>query len=128
MQILKIPYKLDGLNEYTEECRNSKYDGNKCKRENEKIIRLCIRNCRLKKMPGAYFVRFTWWEATKQRDKDNVAFAKKFILDALQKEKITKGDDNRYLLGFEDRFVYGQGQGVVAEIFEEKEYEKQSSI
>ena len=67
-------------------------------------------------MRDTYTVRFVWYESTKRRDKDNVCFAKKFILDALQRARITKGDDNRYLLGFSDEFVYGQGQGVVVEI------------
>lgn len=128
MQILQIPYKLDGLNEYTGENRVSRYEGGKCKHKNEKIIRICIRNCRLKKISGAYYVKFFWHEKNKRRDKDNVAFAKKFILDALQKEAITKGDGNKYLLGFEDHFVYGNQQGVVVEIYEENEIENSFNI
>ena len=58
------------------------------------------------------------YEQTKRRDKDNVAFAKKFILDALQKSGVLKNDNNKYILGFQDEFVYRQGDKVVVEIWE----------
>lgn len=119
MQRLKIPYKLDGLNEYTKECRGNKFGGGKCKKHNEQIILACIKNAKLRQIQGSYTVSFTWYEKTSRRDKDNVAFAKKFILDALQEAGITKGDDNRYLKGFTDSFVYGEWQGVLVEIIEE---------
>ncbi len=118
MQILEIPYKLDGLNEYTAECRGNKYGGGKCKKKNEHIILACIKNSKLRQIQGSYSVHFKWYEKTARRDKDNVAFAKKFILDALQEAHITKGDDNRYLMGFTDTFIYGQGQKVIVEIEE----------
>ena len=120
MQSFRINAKLDGLNEYTAECRGNKYGGSKCKKKNEDIILLAIRTARLKPVRDKYWVNFIWYENRRTRDKDNVAFAKKFILDALQKARITKGDDNRYLEGFTDSFIYGKGQGVVVEI-EERE-------
>lgn len=121
MQLFKIGCKLDGLNEYTCECRGNKFGGGKCKRKNEDVCIAYIKASKIKPISGAYKVHFVWYEQRKTRDKDNVAFAKKFILDALQKSKITKGDDNRYLLGFTDDFVYGQGNGVIVEIYEDGE-------
>ena len=121
-QIFEIPCRLDGLNEYTSECRGNKYGGGKCKRRNEDKVILAVRASGVKPVQAAYWVNFIWYESRKTRDKDNVAFAKKFILDALQKVKIVKGDDNRYLMGFTDEFIYGKGQKVVVEIVEtEKE-------
>lgn len=119
-QKFRIDGKLDGLNEYTAENRNNRYGGGKCKKENEEIIIAAIRRARLKPVRGKYWLNITWYEARRARDKDNVAFAKKFILDALQRARITKGDDNRYLEGFTDSFVYGQGQGAVVEIVEKE--------
>lgn len=119
-QTFRINQRLDGLNEYTSECRGNKYGGGKCKHKNEDIVLLAIRNARLKPVKDAYWVNFIWYEARKTRDKDNVAFAKKFILDALQRARITKGDDNRYLMGFYDEFIYGKGNGVVVEIVEKE--------
>lgn len=51
-------------------------------------------------------ITFNWYEKTKRRDKDNIAFSKKFILDAMQKAKIIKNDNNNYILGFKDLFFY----------------------
>jgi hypothetical protein len=119
-QTFTIPCKLDGLNEYTAECRGNKYGGGKCKKRNEEIVLAAIHNGRLKPVRDAYWVNFIWYESRRSRDKDNVAFAKKFILDALQRARITKGDDNRYLMGFYDEFIYGKGNGVVVEIVEKE--------
>ena len=53
-----------------------------------------------------------------KRDKDNVAFAKKYILDALQKSGILPNDNNKYIAGFIDTFVYEKCDKVVVEIKE----------
>ena len=119
-QTLTIPCRLDGLNEYAAECRGNKYGGGKYKHKNEDIVLLAIRTSRLKPVRDAYWVDITWYENRRTRDKDNVAFAKKFILDALQRARITKGDDNRYLEGFTDSFVYGKGDKVIVEIVEKE--------
>ena len=119
-QTFTITQRLDGLNEYTSECRGNKFGGGKCKKKNEEIILAAIAKANLKVVTGTYWMNFHWSEARKTRDKDNVAFAKKFILDALQKAKITKGDDNRYLMGFYDEFIYGKGNGVVVDIVEKE--------
>lgn len=119
MQVFTIASKLDGLNEYTSECRGNKFGGGKCKKKNEQLVLAAIHKAKLVPVKDRYSINFVWYEGTQRRDKDNVAFAKKFILDALQQAKITKGDSNRYLTGFTDSFVYGQGQKVVVEIVED---------
>ena len=119
-QTFTINARLDGLNEYTAECRGNKFSGGKCKKKNEEIVLWAIKAGNVKPVDGAYWLNITWYENRKTRDKDNVAFAIKFILDALQKAKITKGDDNRYLMGFYHEFVYGKGDKVVVEIVEKE--------
>ena len=61
-------------------------------------------------------ITFVWHEPNKRRDKDNVAFAKKFILDALQKAGRLKNDNNKYVKGFTDKFVYDGTEGVEVHI------------
>ena len=58
-------------------------------------------------------VTFVWLEPNHRRDKDNVAFAKKFILDALQKKGVLPNDNNKWISGFTDEFIYGKGEGVI---------------
>ena len=70
------------------------------------------------KIDKPVYIKFIWYEQNCKRDKDNVAFAKKFILDALQKSGILPNDNNQYVLGFQDEFVYRQGDKVEVEIWE----------
>ncbi|WP_302419996.1 hypothetical protein [uncultured Megasphaera sp.] len=47
---------------------------------------------------------FRWIEPNRRRDKDNVAFAKKFILDSLQEVGIIKNDGWDEIISFRDEF------------------------
>ncbi len=113
-----IPYRLPGLNEYTKENRRNKYVGNKEKQRIEEDIMWILKAVKAQ-IDKPVYIKFIWYEKTRKRDKDNVAFAKKFILDALQKSRILPNDNNQYILGFQDEFVYGQGDKVEVEIWEE---------
>lgn len=112
-----VPYKLPGLNEYTEENRRNKHSGNKLKQQTEEDIIWILKSVRTQ-IDKPVRIKFTWYEQERRRDKDNVAFAKKFILDALQKSRILPNDNNQYILGFQDEFIYGQGDKVAVEIWE----------
>jgi len=76
------------------------------KRRNEAFILDAIRDAGLL---GVHFeepvkVLFHWHENTMRRDLDNIAFAKKFILDALVKAEVLKNDNWEYVRGFVDSF------------------------
>lgn len=116
MITFKINIKLPSLNEYVKWCRGNKYAAAKRKRDIEDAIMWSVNT--IPKISRPCVLHFTWYEQTKRRDKDNVAFAKKFILDALQKAGKLPNDNNRYVLGFSDDFVYKQGDGVLTEIEE----------
>ena len=53
---------------------------------------------------GKVYLHFRWYEPNRNRDLDNVCFAKKFILDALVKNKIIETDGWRGVWGFTDEF------------------------
>lgn len=110
----EIPFRLPGLNEYTDECRKNKYAADSFKKGVEDRI---IATAGLHgEVTEPSHVTFVWLEPTRRRDKDNVAFAKKFILDALQKKGVLPNDNNRWITGFTDEFVYGEGEGVIVTI------------
>lgn len=102
--MLVIPGELKGLNDYTKACRSHAFVGAKFKKKQEEKIILAIRRQKIKKYKGKVYISFKWYEKNKRRDKDNIAFAKKFILDALVKEKIIIKDNWEYLDGFDDSF------------------------
>ena len=63
-------------------------------------------------------VRFEWHERTKKRDADNIASAKKFILDALVKMKVLEDDSRKFVKGFYDVIVDDKTDFVRVELIE----------
>lgn len=63
-------------------------------------------------------IHFHWVEGNKRRDLDNVAFGKKFILDALVKCGKMKDDNRKFVTGFIDTFEYGKETKVIMYIEE----------
>lgn len=107
----KIPVRLPSLNEYIDKCRGNRYGGANLKKSVESNIMLIL-NTRHFLIASPVHITFIWHEPNKRRDKDNVAFAKKFILDALQKAGKLVNDNNKYVKGFTDEFVYDGTEGV----------------
>lgn len=98
-----LPFTLPTLNEYILACRTNIYAGAKMKNSVEDDIKYFLvkyKNLNLSKV----YVNFYWYEKNKRRDLDNIAFAKKFILDALQTAKVITGDGWREITGFTDKF------------------------
>jgi len=64
---------------------------------------------------------FRWYEANKNRDLDNVCFAKKFILDALVNNKTIETDNWRGVHGFTDEFyIDRENPRIEVDIMEEE--------
>ena len=99
-----IPGRLPGLNEYTRACRTNKYDGAKMKAQIESDICWEIKRQLGNKVFDTVRLKFNWYEPNKRRDYDNIAFAKKFVLDALQANSTISGDGWKYIKGFSDEF------------------------
>ncbi len=114
---MTVPMKLPSLNEYINACRTNRYEAAKMKRDLEQEIGAFVR--KLPKFDYPVRITFVWQEKNKRRDLDNVAFAKKFLLDALVKAGRIKDDNRRNVTGFTDQFTYGDW-GVTM-IFERSE-------
>lgn len=99
-----INVKLPGCNEYVRACRGNKYEAAKMKRAVEMVVDNAARG--LPRIEGPVRVYFTWREGARRRDLDNVAFAKKFVLDGLVKCGVLPDDNRRHMLGFIDNFLY----------------------
>ena len=103
-----IKERLPSLNDYVNACRSNKYVGAKMKEDVEILIGYYILADKklglLKPTDKQVHIIFEWNEKTDKRDTDNIAFAKKFILDALQTQKIIINDNRKYVRGFEDLF------------------------
>lgn len=119
IQSFEIPGRLDGLNEYTAACRRDKHAGGKMKRHNQTIVEWAIKASRLKAMRTPIKARFVWIEPNAKRDKDNVAFAKKFILDALVEMGIIASDGWKHIDGFTDEFLVNRSNPRIIVYLEE---------
>lgn len=99
--------RLNGLNEYTRACRTNRYAGAKMKEENEQKIKwFAIKSLLLARgaFTGKVHITYKWYEQNQKRDLDNIAFAKKFIQDALVGLGVLQGDSWQHIVGFTDEF------------------------
>lgn len=110
MQIVHIKGKLPSLNEYVRLCRGNRYAASKAVKAVEQSIMLQLG--KLQRIDKPITIHFQWHEKNKRRDKDNVAFAKKFVLDALQYAGKLPNDNNDFIIDFSDGFDYGNEYGV----------------
>ena len=113
---IEIPMKLPSLNDYIKECRANKYGSAKFKKDIERKLMWYMRTVPYFEKPIK--IHFHWVEENRRRDLDNVAFAKKFILDAMVKGGLLKDDNRRFVVGFTDSFSYADKAKVVLTIEE----------
>lgn len=113
---VEIPMKLPSLNEYIAQCNRNRYAGGNMKKQVQNDIGYFINS--LPHFDKPIKIHFTWIEANKKRDLDNICFAKKFILDALQNCGKLKNDNRKWVTGFTDSFEYGKKYKVILEIEE----------
>lgn len=111
---LEIPLKLPSFNDYIKACRSNKYLGAKIKKEVEEKLSIYI--CELPKFDKPIKINFIWVESTKKRDLDNICFAKKFILDAMQKCGKLENDNINWVVGFTDSFCYGEKNKIILDV------------
>lgn len=113
---IEIPVKLPSLNDYIRSCRGNVYAANNEKRRIEQTIGIYMRP--LPRFENPVAIDFTWIEENRRRDLDNIAFAKKFILDALVKCGKLKDDNRKHVTAFTDSFRYEKKAGVIVTIRE----------
>lgn len=128
-QQFEIPIKFVSLNEYINKCKQRNgIPAQAYKHKVQEQIGWYIKRQKVKRVTRPVFITFIWYEGTKKRDIDNVAFAKKFCLDALQVYGILENDNASWVKGFADSFVYGQGQKVVVILEDADEVDKRGEI
>lgn len=97
---------LPGLNELIAAERTHRQKGARLKRQSERIIRTAIlQQIRGKRPKTPIYIKYTFFEKNKFRDKDNVSgYAHKVIQDSLVKEGIIPNDGWYGVSGFSDSF------------------------
>lgn len=86
-----IPGVLPGCNEYVLACRTNAMAAARMKKTTQQQCFTGLYKVPRGKIKRASF-EFHWYEPNKRRDKDNIDFAKKFILDTMQNMRILPND------------------------------------
>lgn len=99
-------YRIDGtlptLNDHDKANRTNKFAGAKLKREATDMGAWQLKG--KQKITNPCTLEFTW-QYSGRHDLDNIAFAKKYVLDSMVKAGILKDDSQKWVLGFTDYFV-----------------------
>lgn len=119
-----IPFELPTLNEYTNANRANRYGGAALKKDTEQKICLHLKEQGIVKLETPVYFIYTWICKDRRKDKDNIAFAKKFIQDALVDVGVIPNDKWDCIEGWSDKFdVCKESPGVMVEIYECSEEE-----
>ena len=126
---LKIRGVLPGANEYINAERTNKYKAAEMKRQAEHAV-ICAAKQQLRgvRFTKPVYMAYTWTEPNRRRDKDNIAFARKFIQDALVKAKILRNDGWAEIAGFSDTFCVDKNSPhITAGIYEAEDTHDKST-
>ena len=101
---LVIEGRFPSLNEYVDAERANRFTGARMKRRETERVRAAALEQGVPRFADPVTVRFLWIEPNRRRDLDNVAFAKKFVLDGLVAAGVLPGGGQRHVVGFTDAF------------------------
>ena len=99
-QIINIHGKLATLNEHDNTNRTSRFAGAALKK---KMNELVASQAPALGINSPMLVHFTW-RYSGRHDFDNIAFAKKYVLDGLQHAGTIVNDNQKFVRGFSDSF------------------------
>jgi len=102
------------LNEYIDAERSNRQYAAKIKKQQTDSVYYLTRSQKFKLDPKKYDVIFTWFKPDNKKDHDNIAFAKKFILDGIVKAGVLPNDNPSYIGNFQDKFVLDKTRPYVA--------------
>lgn len=113
---------MPSCNDFTKACDASPFGGARMKRAETDRAAWCAKAAHLPHFDKPVFVTFRWVEPTRgrRRDHDNVAFAKKFILDGLILAGVIPDDSPSWVVGFADRFSYNRDPYILVTISDEE--------
>lgn len=100
---LELSGEFPTLNEYIQGERSNKYIGAKIKKEATQRVAWEVKQHR--PLTEKVHCIFQWYTKDKRKDHDNIAFAKKFILDGCVEGGLLQGDSPKHIGNFCDVFL-----------------------
>lgn len=97
------------LNAFIDDQRRNRYRGNKSKQDETNKCELIIKSHMnnglvLQQNDLPVNIQFVWYRTNRRSDKDNIAFAKKFILDGMVNSGLISNDGWDQIGDFSDSF------------------------
>ena len=114
MNKLTLNMPFISLNEYIDSERSSRMHAANIKKQQTNSVYYLTRSQKFKLDPKKYDVIFTWFKPDNKKDHDNIAFAKKFILDGIVKAGVLPNDNPKYIGNFQDKFVLDKTRPYVS--------------
>lgn len=102
---ITFPGEFTDLNTYIHSLNASRYGGNTIKGDETKRAWADCFSSGVKRINFRPFIIFKWYVRDRKKDKDNISFAKKFILDGIRDAKVLRNDGWNDILGFMDTFA-----------------------
>ena len=98
---ITLTNELTDLNTYINAERRNRFMGAKIKKDNTESVMWQTKKVKpITDYP--VYIYITWYMKDQRKDPDNIAFAKKFILDALVTNGILINDGQKQITGFQD--------------------------
>lgn len=105
MNSFTIHGEMVDLNTYIQSERGNRFAGSKLKKEETQRVYWEAKSQHMTAITEyPVIVSFVWYTKDLRKDVDNVAFAKKFILDGLVEAGVLKGDGRKFITGIRDLF------------------------
>lgn len=116
----EVPGRLPGANEYQAACRRHPKEGARMKREATDSVAWCAKAAGLRRMRPPVRVSITWVEPNMRRDKDNIRFGAKFVLDGLREAGVIGNDNWEWVESIADSYTVNRSDPRVIVEVEEK--------
>ena len=101
---LVIRGTLPNLNDHIKALSANRHKGGQLKHNTDEAIMWQLKG-QIRKLKPPVVMHYLWVEPNRDRDKDNIAFAKKYIQDALVKLGALDNDGWAHIAGFTDDFA-----------------------
>ena len=98
--------RMPGLNEYTKKNRNNWHAGARMKKRETERAAWSAKAAHVPQFHKPVVITIEWIEPNRKRDRDNIAFAKKFIFDGLKMAGIIRDDGPDYVVDFHNKWGY----------------------
>ena len=112
---IKIGTPLITLNEYIKIERGNRYAAAKKKKDITASVskRVLFYGLSLPK-DKKFDVHFIWIKPNNRADHDNIAMAKKFVLDGIVKSGALQNDSPKFIRNFTDKFILDRTQNFIS--------------